>query len=90
MGLLQYIAKRIGLYLVVLFIGLSTIRTHIRAIRSKTGSDSIRAVVELIAKLPPMVGLVRSTIPASTVSAWRPIYTLQPTPYNAFRFRRPC
>ena len=44
-------------------VGLSTIRTHIRAIRSKTGSDSIRAVVELIAKLPPMVGLVRSTIP---------------------------
>ena len=60
-------------------VGLSTIRTHIRAIRSKTGADGIRAVVEQIAKLPPMVGLVRNTNPISTMPAWRAIESLQAT-----------
>lgn len=60
-------------------VGLSTIRTHIRAIRAKTGADGIRAVIEQIAKLPPMVGLVRSAAPAPTIPPWRTIESLQAT-----------
>lgn len=38
---------------------LSTVRTQIAAIRSKTASDSITSLVRLVAGLPPMVGVLR-------------------------------
>jgi DNA-binding CsgD family transcriptional regulator len=38
---------------------LSTVRTQIGAIRSKTGVDSIGALLRLVASLPPMVGVLR-------------------------------
>lgn len=40
-------------------VALSTVRTHIAGIRIKTGTDSIRAVVELLARLPPLTGVLR-------------------------------
>lgn len=38
---------------------LSTVRTHISNIRTKTGSASIRHLVERLAQLPPMVSALR-------------------------------
>jgi DNA-binding CsgD family transcriptional regulator len=45
----QAIATRQG-------VALSTVRTQIGSIRAKTGTESIRALVALVAHLPPLVG----------------------------------
>jgi DNA-binding CsgD family transcriptional regulator len=52
-------------------VGIATVRTQIGSIRAKTGSASIRALVGTVAKLPPMIGLVRSSMPAATMAPWR-------------------
>lgn len=44
-------------------VALSTVRTQIGSIRLKTGAASIRALVEQVARLPPMMGRLRSTAP---------------------------
>jgi DNA-binding CsgD family transcriptional regulator len=41
-------------------VGISTIRSQIGSIRSKTRSDSISALVRQVAVLPPLVGALRS------------------------------
>lgn len=41
-------------------VGLATIRTQIGSIRLKTGAGSIRALVRLVALLPPLVGALQS------------------------------
>lgn len=40
-------------------VALSTVRTQIGAIRSKTGAASIRALLRMVAALPPLVGALR-------------------------------
>jgi DNA-binding CsgD family transcriptional regulator len=40
-------------------VGISTIRSQIGSIRSKTHSDSIGALVRQVAVLPPLVGALR-------------------------------
>lgn len=40
-------------------VALSTVRTHIANIRIKTGTNSIRALVELLAQLPPLTSVLR-------------------------------
>lgn len=42
-------------------VGLATIRSQISSIRQKTRSDSIGALVRLVAVLPPLVGALRRT-----------------------------
>jgi DNA-binding CsgD family transcriptional regulator len=49
----QVIAGRHG-------VALSTVRTQIGSVRAKTGAGSIRALVQLVAQLPPMVGMLQS------------------------------
>ena len=44
---------------------IATVRTQIANIRAKTGSDSIRDLVQQVAVLPPMVGALRRQIEAS-------------------------
>jgi DNA-binding CsgD family transcriptional regulator len=39
---------------------ISTVRTQITAIRQKTGTSTIGALVRLVASLPPMVGVLRN------------------------------
>ena len=39
---------------------ISTVRTQISAIRQKTGTGTITALVRLVAGLPPMVGALRA------------------------------
>ena len=39
---------------------ISTVRTQISAIRQKTGTSTITALVRLVAELPPMVGALRA------------------------------
>jgi DNA-binding CsgD family transcriptional regulator len=39
---------------------ISTVRTQISAIRQKTGTSTITALVRLVAGLPPMVGALRA------------------------------
>ncbi|HNU11655.1 MAG TPA: helix-turn-helix transcriptional regulator [Rubrivivax sp.] len=41
-------------------VGLATVRTQIGAIRSKTGADSIRDLVQRVAVLPPMLSTLRT------------------------------
>ena len=41
-------------------VSLSTVRAQIASIRSKTGASSIRALLEQVAQLPPLVGMLRS------------------------------
>ncbi|MFN0184017.1 MAG: helix-turn-helix transcriptional regulator [Aquabacterium sp.] len=53
----QEVAQQLG-------VGLATVRSQIGAIRSKTGSDSIRSLVRQVAVLPPLVG-------ALGLSTWR-------------------
>ena len=50
----QQIAQRQG-------VGLATIRTQIGSLRLKTGAGSIRALMQQVALLPPLVGLLRGT-----------------------------
>lgn len=60
---------------------LSTVRTQIGSIRSKTGAESIRALVRQVAVLPPLVsalqGLAAVGVPdvasANTQDGWRPL-----------------
>ena len=40
-------------------VAISTVRTQIASIRVKTGATSIRDLVESIARLPPLVGVLR-------------------------------
>ena len=40
-------------------VALSTVRTQIGSIRAKTGAPSIRELVRLVARLPPLVGALR-------------------------------
>ena len=42
-----------------LCVALSTVRTHLANIRIKTGASSIRALVELLARLPPLTSVLR-------------------------------
>lgn len=49
---------------------IATVRTQIGCIRQKTGAESIRSLLNLVAKLPPMVGVVRSAM-AATIGACR-------------------
>ncbi len=54
-------------------VGIATVRTQIGSIRNKTQTASIRALVSLVAKLPPMVGVLRSAGAAAvTMAACRP------------------
>lgn len=41
-------------------VSLSTVRAQIASIRGKTGASSIRALLEQVAQLPPLVGTLRS------------------------------
>lgn len=41
-------------------VGLATVRTQIGAIRAKTGAESIRDLVRLVAALPPMMCVLRA------------------------------
>lgn len=41
-------------------VGLATVRTQIGAIRAKTGAESIRDLVRLVAALPPMMRVLRA------------------------------
>ena len=41
-------------------VALSTVRTQVGSIRLKTGAASIRALVEQVARLPPLMGRLRS------------------------------
>jgi DNA-binding CsgD family transcriptional regulator len=50
---------------VELGVRISTVRTQIATIRTKTGATSIRALVRQIAQLPPLVGVLRSTAAAA-------------------------
>lgn len=52
-------------------VGIATVRSQIGAIRQKTGAESIRALLEMVAKLPPMASLVRPALAAVTMNAWR-------------------
>jgi DNA-binding CsgD family transcriptional regulator len=40
-------------------VGLSTVRTQIGSIRTKTGAQSVRELVHRVAALPPMIGSLR-------------------------------
>jgi len=42
-------------------VAISTVRTHIGNIRQKTGAESIRALVQQVAVLPPLMGVLRLT-----------------------------
>jgi DNA-binding CsgD family transcriptional regulator len=42
-----------------LCVALSTVRSHIASIRAKSGAASIRDLVELLARLPPLTGVLR-------------------------------
>jgi DNA-binding CsgD family transcriptional regulator len=42
-------------------VALSTVRTQITNIRTKTGTDSIRALVHQVSMLPPLIGALRHT-----------------------------
>lgn len=44
-------------------VALSTVRTQVGSIRLKTGAASIRALVEQVARLPPLMGRLRSHSP---------------------------
>ena len=50
-------------------VGISTIRTQIGSIRSKTRSDSIGALVRQVAVLPPLVGALRGHGDGSAMQA---------------------
>ncbi len=52
-------------------VGIATVRTQIGSIRQKTGTDSIRALVQQVATLPPLVGVLRGQAVTSTSSAPR-------------------
>lgn len=41
-------------------VGLATVRTQVGSIRAKTGAESIRALVGMVAKLPPLVSTLRA------------------------------
>jgi DNA-binding CsgD family transcriptional regulator len=41
-------------------VGIATVRTQIGSIRQKTGAASIRALVRLVAVLPPLMGVLRN------------------------------
>ena len=55
-------------------VGLATVRTQIGCIRDKTGADSIRAIVGLVARLPPLVSALRgpamSAAGGSAANGW--------------------
>lgn len=44
-------------------VGLATVRSQISSIRTKTGSESIRALVRQVAVLPPLVGALTGLAP---------------------------
>jgi DNA-binding CsgD family transcriptional regulator len=50
-------------------VAVSTVRTQIGSIRSKTGASSIRELLRLVARLPPLVGALRGVMPARTCAA---------------------
>lgn len=52
---LKEIARRHG-------VALSTVRTHLRSLRGKTGAGSIRELLRQVASLPPVVGIGPYTI----------------------------
>jgi DNA-binding CsgD family transcriptional regulator len=49
---------------------IATVRTQIANIRAKTGTDSIRDLVQLVAVLPPMVGALRRQTGFDEVERW--------------------
>ena len=49
-------------------VAVSTVRSQIQSIRAKTGSESIRALIQQIAVLPPVKGTLRSN--GGTRSGW--------------------
>ena len=46
-------------------VGIATVRTQIGSIRMKTGAESIRALVQQVAVLPPLMGVLRGVRPRS-------------------------
>ncbi len=52
-------------------VGIATVRSQIGAIREKTDAPSIRALLDAVARLPPMGGLMRPSRPAVTMDEWR-------------------
>jgi len=54
-------------------VALSTVRSQVCSIRAKTGAETIGALVRMVALLPPMVGALRRSLPA----------TLDPPPARA-------
>lgn len=42
-----------------LFVAISTVRSHIRSMRQKTGAQNIRGLVQKVAVLPPLMGVLR-------------------------------
>lgn len=53
-------------------VALSTVRTQITNIRTKTGTTSIRDLVHQISMLPPLIGALRQAQPRTTGSDARP------------------
>jgi DNA-binding CsgD family transcriptional regulator len=51
-------------------VGMATVRTQIGAIRAKTGAARIPDVVDMVARLPPMVGCLPRQHGAATMAAW--------------------
>lgn len=43
-------------------VGIATVRSQIGAIRQKTGAESIRALVQQVAVLPPLMGVLRQAL----------------------------
>jgi DNA-binding CsgD family transcriptional regulator len=60
-------------------VGIATVRSQIGAIRQKTGAESIRSLLDMVAKLPPMASLIRPTLSAVTMNGWRPLDQPLPT-----------
>jgi DNA-binding NarL/FixJ family response regulator len=43
-------------------VDMTTVRSHISAIRTKVGADSVSEVVRRVAVLPPVVGVLKGTV----------------------------
>ena len=54
-------------------VGIATVRTQIGSIRMKTGAESIRALVQQVAVLPPLMGVLRGVRPAREAGVACPV-----------------
>ncbi len=49
-------------------VGIATVRTQIGSIRLKTGTDSIRALVQQVLELPPLMSVLRLALPCHALA----------------------